>query len=99
MPPYGPDETVDYPIDPPGEPADRAAWQADALAAPTVPYTDQLACARMELRRRQDVYARRSMHSAEWLEHQLQCQAAIIDTLERLVAVYAPPAAQETLPL
>ena len=35
MPTYGPDETADYPID--GEPADRAAWQADALAHPCAP--------------------------------------------------------------
>lgn len=92
---YGPDETQDYPHDI-GEPADRAAWQADALAAPAVAYSDQLACARMELRRRREVYPQRSMHTLEWRAHQIRCQGAIIDTLERLVAVYEPPA-QETL--
>lgn len=80
---------------------DRAAWQADALAVPAVPYTDQLACARRELRLRLDVYGRQvesKRMTRVWADHQIRCQQAIIHTLEQLVAVYAPPA-EETLPL
>ena len=70
-----------------------------ALAAPLVPYTDQLACARVQLRLAQRVYAvetQRGTTTAAWATHQRACQQAIIHTLTRLVALYEPPA-QESL--
>jgi cbb3-type cytochrome oxidase cytochrome c subunit len=98
MPTYRPDETQDYPMT--GEMTDRAAWQANALAAPAVPYTDQLACAKRELRMRRQAYpawVQQGKMTQAWAALQVAHQEAIIATLERLVALYEPPA-QEALP-
>jgi hypothetical protein len=75
---------------------DAQEWaEEDALAAPTVPYSDQLACAKRELRMRQQqypVWVRQGKMTQAWCDLQLAHQGAIIHTLERLVALYEAPA-------